>query len=204
MCMAAGEPGHKAKVLSIRGAPSPPKLLDRVRQAIRMRHYSRRTESAYVHWIRRFIIFHGKKHPDHMGASEVTSFLSWLATSQRVSASTQNQALSAILFLYKHVLQKDLGRLEPVARAKTPHRVPVVLSRDEVSRILHHLTGRMGVIVGLLYGPGCGCRNVWSCVSRTSTSTCGRSSSAAARGRRIDGRCCHRPWRGRCGPTCRR
>jgi integron integrase len=154
MCMAAGEPGHKAKVLSIRGAPSPPKLLDRVRQAIRMRHYSRRTESAYVHWIRRFIIFHGKKHPDHMGASEVTSFLSWLATSQRVSASTQNQALSAILFLYKHVLQKDLGRLEPVARAKTPHRVPVVLSRDEVSRILRHLIGRMWVIVGLLYGAG--------------------------------------------------
>jgi integron integrase len=152
--MADREPVQRARVPSIRGAPSPPKLLDRVRQAIRMRHYSRRTESAYVHWIRRFIIFHGKKHPDTMGASEVTAYLSWLATSQRVSASTQNQALSALLFLYKHVLQQDIGPLEPIPRAKSPHRAPVVLSRVEVSCILRLLAGRMLVIVGLLYGSG--------------------------------------------------
>ena len=89
---------HVASVPS-RGASPPPKLLERVREAIRMRHYSRRTEGTYAHWIRRFIVFHQKRHPQTMGASEITAFLSWLATSQRVSASTQNQALSALLFL---------------------------------------------------------------------------------------------------------
>ena len=112
------------------------KLLDRVRQAIRARHYSRRTEEAYVHWIRRFIVFHGKRHPIEMGAPEVTAFLTWLAVEQRVSASTQNQALSAVLFLYRDVLAIALDRIGEVPRACVPERVPVVLSRDEVRRVL--------------------------------------------------------------------
>jgi integron integrase len=141
-------------VASFSDTGSPPKLLDRVRQAIRMRHYSRRTEGTYVHWIRRFIVFHHKRHPRTMGAPEITAFLSWLATSQHVSASTQNQALSALLFLYRHVLQSDIGPIEPAARGKVPHRIPVVLTTTEVSQILSQLTGVMWLIVALLYGAG--------------------------------------------------
>ena len=125
------------------GAVAPagaPKLLDRVRQSIRAKHYSRRTESAYVDWIRRFI-FHGKRHPSDMGASEVAAFLTWLATDRRVAASTQNQALSALLFLYRGVLHMEIGPIEHVPRARMPVRVPVVLSRDEVARIMQRLDG---------------------------------------------------------------
>ncbi len=131
-----------------------PKLLDRVRDAIRTRHYSRRTEEAYVHWIRRYIVFHGKKHPSEMGAPEISRFLTSLAVVRHVSASTQNQALSALLFLYKAVLGTELGRIDPVLRARMPIRVPVVLSRDEVSRILKELTGRIWIIGVILYGAG--------------------------------------------------
>jgi hypothetical protein len=112
-------------------APRPPRLLDRVREAIRARHYSRRTEKAYVHWIRRFIFFHGKRHPAEMGAAEVTAFLTSLAVQDTVAASTQNQALSALLFLYREVLGVDLPWLEDVVRAKRPQYLPVVLTRDE-------------------------------------------------------------------------
>ena len=108
----------------------------------------------YVAWIRRFILFHRKKHPATMGAPEIGAFLSWLATNQRVSASTQNQALSALLFLYRHVLRIEIGPLARVTRAKMPHRVPVVLSQDEVSRVLKHLEGRSWIVVALLYGAG--------------------------------------------------
>jgi integron integrase len=131
-----------------------PKLLDQVRHAIRTRHYSRRTETTYADWIRRFIIFHRKKHPSTMGAPEITAFLSWLATTRRVSASTQNQALSAVLFLYRHVLRIDVDRIEQVPRARLPHRVPVVLSREEVDRIFTHLQRTMWLVAGLLYGAG--------------------------------------------------
>jgi len=120
------------------------KLLDRVRQAIRTRHYSRRTEDAYVYWIRRFIVFHKKTHPSVMGAPEVAAFLTWLAVHERVSASTQNQALSAVLFLYKGVLAVDLGRIDGVPRARVPDHVPVVLSREEVRRILAEVSARRG------------------------------------------------------------
>jgi hypothetical protein len=116
---------------------SRPKLLDQVRQTIRMRHYSRRTENTYVHWIRRFIIFHHKKHPSTMGAPEIAAFLSWLATGQRVSSSTQNQALSAVLFLYRQVLRIEVGAIEQVTRAKKPHRVPVVLRSCDSWRAVH-------------------------------------------------------------------
>ena len=131
-----------------------PRLLDRVRQAIRMRHYSRRTEQAYVDWITRFIIFHRKRHPATMGASEISRFLSWLATAKRVSASTQNQALSALLFLYRHVLGVEIGPIDQVARAKAPLRIPVVLSREEVARVLTNVHGTMWLVAALLYGAG--------------------------------------------------
>ncbi len=133
---------------------SQPKLLDRVRHAIRVRHYSRRTEEAYVYWIRRYIVFHGKAHPSTLSASEISAFLTWLAVRQHVSASTQNQALSALLFLYKQVLSVEIALVPPVVRARTPERLPVVLSRDEVGAILKQLTGTERLFVMLLYGTG--------------------------------------------------
>ena len=111
---------------------NPPRLLDQVHEVIRIRHYSIRTEQAYVQWIRRFILFHGKRHPREMGASELSAFLSDLAMQHNVAASTQNQALHAILFLYRDVLKIDLPWLDEVQRAKKPQRLPVVFTRDEV------------------------------------------------------------------------
>jgi site-specific recombinase XerD len=125
----------------------PPKLLDRVRTAVRLRHYSRRTEKAYVDWIRRYIVFHQKKHPSTMGATEIVAFLSWLAVDRRVSASTHNQALSAVLFLYKQVLGLDIGPIEHVPRARMPDKLPVVLSRDEIGQLMTHVDGMMWLIV---------------------------------------------------------
>ena len=136
-------------------ADGPPrKLLDRVRDAIRTRHYSRRTEEAYVHWIRRYILFHGKRHPSEMGVAEISRFLTSLAVQQHVSASTQNQALSALLFLHKHVLAMSIGDIPAVVRARTPERLPVVLSREEVGRLLMQLTGTERLVVMMLYGSG--------------------------------------------------
>ena len=135
-------------------AGSRQKLLDRVRHAIRTRHYSRRTEQAYVDWIRRYIAFHRMTHPAQLGASDVSQFLTWLAVDRRVSASTQNQALSALLFLYTHVLAIEIPAIPPVVRARTPERLPVVLSREEVDAILAHLEGVAHLFVMLLYGSG--------------------------------------------------
>ena len=132
---------------------SPPKLLDRVREAIRLRHYSRRTEHAYVAWIRRFIVFHGKRHPQELGEREVTAFLSGLAA-RGVSASTQNQALSAILFLYEVICGGRLGWMHDIVRAQRPVRLPVVLSRDEVSSLLSRLRGPVWLMASLMYGAG--------------------------------------------------
>ena len=131
-----------------------PRLLGRVRHAIRTRHYSRRTERAYVGWVRRFVRFHGLRHPAAMGAEEVTAFLTHLATERNVSASTQNQALSALLFLYKHVLEIDLPWLDNVVRAKRPQRLPMVLSRAEVRLVLDQLSGTPWLVAALLYGSG--------------------------------------------------
>ena len=131
-----------------------PRLLVHVRLAIRRRHYSRRTEEAYVLWVRRFVRFHDLTHPTGMGAPEVTAFLTHLATERRVSASTQNQAASALLFLYREVLNRDLERLELVVRAKRPQRRPVVLTRHEVGTLLGHLTGDVHLVSLLLYGGG--------------------------------------------------
>src|SRR5205809_7202235 len=110
----------------------PPRLLDRVRAAVRARHYSRRTEKAYVGWIRRYILFHGKRHPSEMGAPELTRFLSSLAVEGRVAASTQNQALGALLFLYRHVLHQDLPWPDDVVRANRPRHPPSVLPRSQL------------------------------------------------------------------------
>jgi integron integrase len=148
------DPDQSTTVVSVAGAGARPKLLDRVRQAIRLRHYSRRTEVAYTSWIRRYIGFHRMAHPATLGAPEVTAFLTWLATNRHVSASTQNQALAALLFLYERVLQIPLGQIDHVVRAKPPLRLPVVLSREEVARILDQLGGPMWLIGMLLYGAG--------------------------------------------------
>jgi integron integrase len=136
------------------GDHGPPKLLDRVRTAIRARHYSRRTEQAYVGWIRRFIIFHGKRHPSTLGEAEVTAFLSTLATRDRVSSSTQNQALSALVFLYREVLGTELPWLDGVVRAKRVVRLPLVLTREEVRVILGELNGTPWLMLSLMYGSG--------------------------------------------------
>ena len=132
----------------------PPKLLDRVRAATRLRHLSRRTEKAYVAWIRRFILFHAKRHPVEMGADHVTRFLSSLATAHGVSASTQNQALAALVFLYRVVLEQDLPWLDDVVRAKPSAHVPVVMSRHEVETVLRELRGMPQLMAVLLYGGG--------------------------------------------------
>jgi integron integrase len=125
-----------------------------VRTAIRARHYSRRPEDAYVHWIRRFIVFHGRRHPRELGAPEISGFLTWLAGELQVAASTQNQALSGVLFLYREVLHQEIGAIELVPRARTPTHVPVVLSPSEVRQVLDQLTGVQQIIAMLLYGAG--------------------------------------------------
>lgn len=122
-------------------APNPPKLLDQVRDKIRVKHYSIRTETQYVQWIKRFILFHGKRHPKDMGAAEVEAFLTHLAVEGNVSASTQNQALSALLFLYREVLGIELPWLDDVVRAKKPQRLPSVLNRTEVALVLERMEG---------------------------------------------------------------
>jgi integron integrase len=132
----------------------PPKLLDQVRDRIRVKHYSIRTETQYVQWIKRFILFHGKRHPQEMGAAEVEVFLTHLAVDGQVSASTQNQALSALLFLYKEVLLIDLPWLDKVVRAKRPQRLPVVLTRSEVREVLIRMKAVHGLMANLLYGTG--------------------------------------------------
>ena len=134
--------------------PPKPRLLDRVRGAIRARHMSRSTEESYVGWIRRYIFFHAKRHPAEMGAPEVTRFLTALAVQGKVAASTQNQALSALLFLYRRVLELDLPWLDGVVRALTPERLPVVLTCDEVRAILQRLEGVPRLMAYLLYGAG--------------------------------------------------
>ena len=135
-------------------APQTPRLLDQVRNCIRVKHYSIRTESAYLDWIKRFIFFHDKRHPRDMGAADVEAFLSYLAVERNVAASTQNQALAAILFLYNDVLNIQLPWLDDVTRAKKPQRLPTVLTRNETERLLRHIDGTPGLVARLLYGTG--------------------------------------------------
>jgi site-specific recombinase XerD len=130
------------------------KLLEEVRDLIRTRHYSLSTEEAYINWIRQYIVFHNKRHPAEMGATEVSKFLTYLAVKRNVAALTQNQALAALLFLYKNVLRIELPWLDNVERAKKPSRLPLVLTRAEVSRLLSQLNQDHWLMASLLYGAG--------------------------------------------------
>jgi integron integrase len=134
--------------------PEPPRLLDRVRAATRTRHYSRRTEEAYVGWTRRFVLFQGKRHPAAMGADEVNAFLSHLAVEGRVSASTQAQALCALVFLYRHVLDDPLPWINDIVRARRLKKLPVVLTREEVRALLGAMKGTPRLVAAILYGGG--------------------------------------------------
>jgi integron integrase len=145
----------ESAVITKAGASSQkPRLLDVVRRRLRTKRYSSRTEAIYLAWIRRFILANGKRHPRELGAPELEQFLSKLAVQGQVAASTQNQALSAILFLYREVLDTQLPWMENVTRAKRPQRVPTVLSRDEVQRMLTHMDGRPWLLASILYGSG--------------------------------------------------
>jgi integron integrase len=133
---------------------SPPRLLDQVREKIRLKHYSIRTEHAYVDWVKRFVLYHGRRHPRDLGLGEVEAFLTHLAVADKVAASTQNQAKSALLFLYKEVLGAPLPWLGDITQAKASRRLPVVLTVDEVSDLLDRTSGTCGLILRLLYGTG--------------------------------------------------
>ena len=139
---------------SLERSDSQPKLLDRMRLVLRSRHYSRSTEKTYLMWVRRFIFFHEVRHPAEMSEPEINAFLTHLAVAKRVSASTQNQALSALLFLYRHVLDREVGDLGEVIRARKPKRLPVVMSREEVKAVLANLTGEKRLMAALLSGAG--------------------------------------------------
>ena len=131
------------------------KLLDQMRDMLRLKHMSLRTEEAYVTWVKRFILFHHKRHPTNMGAPEIRAFLTHLAVHGKVAASTQNGALSALLFLYRHVLQQPFPELGEIERAKRPHRVPTVFTPEEVKAVLAQLSGMNSLMAGLLYGQVC-------------------------------------------------
>jgi len=133
--------------------PKPQKLLNQVRDAIRLKHYSIRTEEAYINWIKRYIYFHGLRHPAEMGTAEVEAFLTHLAVKEKVAASTQNQAFSALLFLYKEVLHQDLGPVDAL-RAQKPKRLPTVLTKEEIHHLFQHLSGTSLLMAQLLYGSG--------------------------------------------------
>jgi site-specific recombinase XerD len=130
------------------------KLLDQVRHIIRKKHYSIRTEQAYTDWIKRFILFHGKRHPKDMGETEISQYISYLAVKKNVAASTQNQALNAIVFLYKQVLKRELGDFGNMERAKRPKRLPTVLTKDEANLVLTVMSGTNALMAKMLYGCG--------------------------------------------------
>ncbi len=130
------------------------KLLDQVRHVIRKRHYSFRTEQTYTAWIKRYILFHGKRHPKDMGEKEISAYISHLAVNRNVAASTQNQALNAIVFLYKQVLKRELGDFGSMERAKRPKRLPTVLTKNEADLVLTVMSGKNALMAKLLYGCG--------------------------------------------------
>ncbi len=148
VCEGSDRPRNEARTKAT------PRLSDRARSAMRLRHFSKSTEDAYLGWMRRYYEFHGRRDPAELGAAEATAFLSALASRERVAASTQNQALAALLFLYREVLGKDLPWLDDMVRAQTPVRLPVVLSRDEVRAVLSHMKGVPRLMAMLLYGSG--------------------------------------------------
>ncbi len=131
-----------------------PKLLEQVRTELRVNHYSKKTEEAYLGWIKRFILFHNKRHPNEMGKEEIQKFINHLSVEQNVSSSTQNQALQAILYLYKNVLKKEVGWLDVIKHATRIKHLPVVFSKKEIIKIFEHLSGTPKLIMSLLYGSG--------------------------------------------------
>jgi site-specific recombinase XerD len=131
-----------------------PKLLDQVRHVLRTKHYKRKTEKAYVQWIKRFILFHNKRHPKEMGEEQINQFLSYLAVNENVSASTQNQALCAIVFLYKHVIKEEVGDLGDVIWAKKPQKLPEVFTQEEAQDVIANLEGVYWIIGVIMYGSG--------------------------------------------------
>jgi integron integrase len=151
-----GKTGGRGDEVGLGPPPGRPgvRLLDRVRHAARVRHLARNTEKAYVHWVKRYIRFHGCRHPQELREPEVNAFLTHLAVTERVAAATQNQALAGLLFLYENVLDQPLDRVEGVVRAKRPKRLPCVLTPEEVDRLLSHTTGQAREILTLLYGAG--------------------------------------------------
>jgi len=130
------------------------KLLEVVRDSLRTQNYSYRTEKTYINWIRKYILFHKKRHPKEMGEREINQFLTYLAVNRKVAASTQNQALSALLFLYKVILGKEIGWIGNIQRARKPKKIPVVFSREEVKKVLLHLHGKCWLVGALMYGSG--------------------------------------------------
>jgi site-specific recombinase XerD len=189
--------------------PSPPgskapKLLDRVRETMRTSRYSPRTETAYVDWIKRYIRFHGIRHPQEMGADEVKAFLSHLATQMNVAASTQNQAFSALLFLYQDVLKKRLPWIDDIVRASRPKKIPVVFTQEEARQVLSRITGTPRLMAHLLYGSGL---RVMECVRlrvRMWTSAISKSHYAMRREVVIDARWCRCFWWMHCGNKLRK
>jgi integron integrase len=145
-------PGGKSELSLVRD--SKPKLMDQLRESLRARHYSRRTEQTYCSWVKRFIFFHNVRHPEKMAEPEINAFLTHLAVKEKVSASTQNQALSALLFLYRHVIGREVGALSDVIRARKPKRLPVVMSHSEVKAVLADLSGYKWLMASLMYGAG--------------------------------------------------
>ena len=186
-----------------KAAPSqPPRLLQQVREKIRYKHYSIRTESAYVEWVKRFIFFHERRHPRDMGAAEIERFLTHLAVEGKVAAATQNQAKSALLFLYREVLEVQLPWLDNVESAKTPKRLPVVLTQPEVLAILLQMEGRQQLIGRLLYGTG---MRILECLRlRVKDVDFARSeySYVTARASRTGSRCCRAHCTHHCRRTC--
>ena len=166
--------------------------MDRVRREIRLRHYSIRTESAYVEWIKRFIVFNDKRHPKDLGPADVAAFLTHLAVDRHVAPSTQGQAKSAILFLYRVVLNAELPWLDEIVAAKNPRRLPVVLTPSEVRLQLEQMHGTVGLGASLLYGTGTGCSKAFACGSKTLRSSVARSPCGTAREARIGSPCCRR------------
>ena len=147
-------PADRQSPLGLFSAQPTPRLYDRVVEVLRTRHYSRRTEQTYAHWIKRFIYFHNVRHPAEMAEPEINAFLTHLVVKQKVSASTQNQTLSALLFLYRHVIGREVGDLGEVIRARKPTRLPVVMTREEVKAVLANLTGDKWLMASLMYGAG--------------------------------------------------
>jgi hypothetical protein len=175
-------------------SPKSRKLLDQLRDAIGLKHYSYSTEKTYVHWARRYILFHNKRHPVEMGAEEIGAFLTHLVKEGNVSSSTYNQALNALLFLYRNVLHIDLPVPLQALRAKRSEHLPTVLSKDEVMRVLSGMQGLHQLMAQLLYGCGLRLMNVCAFGSKTSISSNLRSSSGKGKARRIERPCCLPAW----------